>query len=158
MNRNFVLRVMPTFLGLACSGCASIINSTSAPVAITSTPADAHFVIKNEDGREVHSGETPESVTLKKYNGYFDGADYTVTFTKPGYDPVTAQVNTTTSAAYALGNLVFGGLLGYLVVDPLSGAMWEFNPEELNVSLEPAGSSKAETNEPAVSDGSVEAY
>jgi hypothetical protein len=35
-----------------------------------------------------------------------------------------------------LGNIVFGGLVGLLVVDPLTGAMWKLDPT-MNADLTP---------------------
>jgi hypothetical protein len=45
---------------------------------------------------------------------------------------------------YVAGNLFLGGLIGWLVIDPASGAMWKIDPEYVNVSLE---NSIALTNE-----------
>jgi hypothetical protein len=34
-----------------------------------------------------------------------------------------------------VGNIVFGGLIGWLIVDPLTGAMWTLNTEHVNSFL-----------------------
>jgi len=36
-------------------------------------------------------------------------------------------------AWYLAGNIVFGGIAGWLIVDPLTGAMWRLSPKEVNV-------------------------
>lgn len=43
------------------------------------------------------------------------------------------------TAWYIGGNLLFGGLIGWLIVDPASGAMWHFDPEQVSVLLNPKG-------------------
>jgi hypothetical protein len=34
-----------------------------------------------------------------------------------------------------VGNIVFGGLIGWLIVDPLTGAMWALDAEHVNGTL-----------------------
>lgn len=57
-------------------------------------------------------------------------------FSKPGYAKHSAQIHRGLNGWYLFGNLFFGGLLGYLVVDPLTGAMWTLD-EEVEASLLP---------------------
>ncbi len=33
------------------------------------------------------------------------------------------------------GNILFGGLIGWLIVDPATGAMWTLVPKEINTEL-----------------------
>lgn len=118
---------------LICSGCASIVSKTDYPVSIHSTPEQAAFVIKNKKGREVHRGLTPASITMKASAGFFQGESYTVVFAKEGYEEVVATLNATLDGWY-VGNIIFGGLIGILIVDPATGAMWKL-PDDLSVSL-----------------------
>ncbi|MFI3218637.1 MAG: hypothetical protein QX189_05890 [Methylococcales bacterium] len=115
------------------SGCASIISGSSSPVRIASTPEQADFTITNEDGIKVHSGITPSTVTLKSGAGYFDGASYSIDYSKDGYNPQTATLDSGVNGWY-FGNLLFGGFLGLLVIDPATGAMFDL-PDDLSVSL-----------------------
>jgi hypothetical protein len=34
-----------------------------------------------------------------------------------------------------VGNVIFGGLVGFLIVDPLTGAMWVLEPKDVKESL-----------------------
>jgi len=124
-------------IALALSGCASIVSSTYEPVRITSKPSGAEYMIRNAKGQIIQTGKTPASIILKKSDGFFDGADYFVTYTKAGYQPGAAGINTKVSLWYALGNLTFGGPLGYLFVDPITGAMWTFGEEACDITLLP---------------------
>ncbi len=109
---------------LALSGCASIVSDSQYAVHVTSNPSQAEFTIKNEMGHVIHSGRTPMTVTLKSGDGYFSGANYQIAFSKSGYGNQVVSLNSQLDGWY-WGNLLLGGLLGMLVVDPISGAMYK---------------------------------
>ncbi|MBU2704781.1 hypothetical protein KCM76_02240 [Zooshikella marina] len=115
------------------SGCASIVSEDVYPVAINSTPTASKFVIRNEAGQTIHQGSTPETVTLNAGNGYFSGADYTITFSREGYNDLTVNLESSVDGWY-WGNILFGGLIGMLIVDPATGAMYKL-PTEVNSDL-----------------------
>lgn len=123
-------------LGIAVlSGCASIIKGSSQDISIRSTPTDASVRVVDEGGDQIFSGRTPASVTLTKKKGYFSGKTYTVTIEQAGYDPVEVAVKPRASGWYVGGNIVFGGLIGWFIVDPLTGAMWTYEPEAIDQTL-----------------------
>lgn len=121
------------------TGCASIVSKSEYPVTISSKPEGADITIVNRAKETVFSGKTPSKVTLKAGAGFFKGENYTVTFKKEGYAPHTAQIERGVDGWYILGNLVFGGPIGWLIVDPATGAMWTLN--NLHVDLSPGLSS-----------------
>ncbi|NOT54409.1 MAG: hypothetical protein HOP18_07380 [Deltaproteobacteria bacterium] len=123
-------------LSMVVWGCASIVGKSAYPVAITSQPDQADISITDESGKTIFTGKTPTTVTLNTKAGYFSGKDYTVTFTKPGYAKHTAHIRRGVSGWYIAGNLVFGGLIGWLIVDPLTGAMWTLD-EQTTATLSP---------------------
>jgi hypothetical protein len=82
----------------------------------------------------VHRGKTPATVTLKTGEGYFKGKEYTVLIRKEGYEEQSVVIRKELNGWY-LGNILFGGLIGLLVVDPLTGAMWTLTPQDINVNL-----------------------
>jgi len=106
------------------SGCASIVGKQNYPVTITSTPDGADIVVKDSKGNTVHKAVTPTTVTLKSSNGYFSSEDYIVTFTKAGCAERIVKIRSSASGWYIFGNLFFGGIIGWLIVDPCTGAMW----------------------------------
>ncbi|SUT93053.1 Uncharacterised protein [[Actinobacillus] rossii] len=122
--------------GLA-TGCATIVSKSDYPVSITSTPSQVPFEIKNRAGEIVTRGTTPQSVILKAGAGYFKGEKYQVTFRPTGKNrqPQTFVLDTTLDGWYLGGNLIFGGLIGYLIVDPMTGAMYKL-PEKFAVNLD----------------------
>lgn len=111
---------------ISLSGCASIVSKSQYNVAVSSMPEGAAFVIKDKSGVKVHRGVTPQTVTLSSGAGYFRGATYTVDFTKEGHRPAAETLDSSLNGWY-WGNIVFGGLIGMLVVDPATGAMWKLN-------------------------------
>lgn len=132
---SIVIATAVSLLGLFGSGCASIVHGGARNVTINSQPAGAHVVITNtRTGSAVHSGTTPMTVSLSPKGGYFRGQAYTVSFKLDGYQPAEVQIKPTMSAWY-LGNVIFGGLIGLIVVDPLTGAMWNLSPDKIEQPL-----------------------
>lgn len=118
------------------SGCASIVGDKDQAIAFNSSPSQAEILITDETSKKVFVGETPTTVTLQKADGtYFGGKTYTVHISKDGYDSRTLMINSTPNGWYVAGNLLFGGLIGWLVVDPLTGAMYNLSPSEIDASL-----------------------
>ena len=122
-----------------CSGCASIICGSEKTINVTSSPIEAQFAISNAKGNVVAKGLTPTNVTLKRGSGWFKAGDYTIKLSKVGYkDTVVPIAQGIEGGWYGLGNIVFGGLIGWVIVDPLTGAM--YNIKDVNVSLLPVES------------------
>ncbi len=125
-----------TALTLMLQGCATIVGDASQTMPITSTPSEAHISIKDEKGLEVFSGQTPTTVTLQKSDGsYFGGKHYTVEIEKDGYRSQTITVDARVNGWYIGGNLIFGGLIGWLIVDPLTGKMYKLSSESITATL-----------------------
>ena len=109
------------------SGCASIVSKSRYPVNINSNPTGASVTIKNKWGHDLQRVTTPSVVMLDAGDGFFSRARYQIQFEKEGYQPMTAFLSADLSGWY-WGNLIFGGLLGMLIVDPATGAMWKLDP------------------------------
>jgi len=120
---------------LTMTGCASIISGSTQTLTFKSVPEDSNITITNKTGEKVHTGVSPLTVTLKRGNGFFKSASYDVTFKKAGYQTKTVHVSGTVNGWY-IGNILFGGLIGLLIVDPASGAMYTLNPDDVNAILD----------------------
>ncbi|KOP57043.1 MULTISPECIES: hypothetical protein [Pseudomonas syringae group] len=127
------MKISVILAAAAVTGCASIVSDSKYPVSITSSPSGAAYEIVNQSGVSVYSGVTPDQVTLRAGAGYFDGELYKVTFRKDGYASNMQTLNSGIDGWY-WGNIVFGGLIGMLIVDPLTGAMYTL-PERLDSRL-----------------------
>ncbi|MBA1187702.1 hypothetical protein G7Z99_01410 [Pseudomonas entomophila] len=118
---------------IGVQGCASIVGESRYPVAVSSAPPGATFEITDKNGTVVHTGQTPSTVTLKSGKGYFTGQTYTLRFSKDGYPDRTLELDSSLSGWY-WGNLLIGGVIGMLIVDPLTGAMYTL-PEHASVDM-----------------------
>lgn len=119
---------------LLSSGCASIVSHTRWPLAVSSVPVGATISISSRDGKEVYSGTTPAAVVLRSGASFFKRETYTLKFTKPGFDTKTTTLTPSVNGWY-FGNLVFGGLIGMLIIDPATGAMYRIDEKEVQVAL-----------------------
>lgn len=118
------------------TGCASIVGEKEQTVTINSSPSNANVLITDERSMEVHSGTTPTTVQLRKSDGsYFGGKTYSVELRKEGYASRTMTINSSPNGWYIGGNFIFGGLIGWLIVDPLTGSMYNLTPGTINTSL-----------------------
>lgn len=125
-----------SLLGGLLLGCATMVGSPTQTLPISSTPSKAEVLITDERGNQVFSGQTPTSVTLQKSDGsYFGGKSFQVRISKDGYQSQTIPVETTPSGWYVGGNLIFGGLIGWFIVDPLNGQMYNLSPEVISATL-----------------------
>lgn len=122
-------------LSVSLTGCASIMGKNQYPVNISSSPEAASYTITNRAGQTIQQGMTPETITLKSSAGYFKGERYLLTFNKPGHEQQQFTLDSGISGWYA-GNILFGGPLGLLIIDPATGSMFTL-PEAASVNLKP---------------------
>ncbi len=116
------------------SGCSSIVSKSDYAVAISSNPGGSSFVITNRAGQKVESGVTPSTVTLRSSSGYFKGEAYTIVLNKEGFTEKTYTITSSVDGWY-FGNILLGGLIGMLIVDPATGAMYNL-PDRVDISLD----------------------
>ena len=136
MKKLFLILTLGLFVGLL-SSCATVMreNSQSIPIKVNVDKVDIKLVDKN--GQTVFEGQTPTTVNLKtSLNGYFNPQKYTVIASKDGYKTHTSVLDWHVSGWYYVGNLVFGGILGYLIIDPITGDMYYLD-EEVNLNMTP---------------------
>lgn len=138
MNTKFKIKTASIVLSssILFTSCASIVSKSSYPISINSAPSEAQIVIKDKKGIEIFSGQTPATLKLKSGSGFFGKARYQVTFNKSGYQTKTVPIEFKLNGWY-FGNLLFGGVLGMLIIDPATGAMYKIETEFLNETLLP---------------------
>ncbi len=115
-------------------GCATIINGTTQPIAITSTPNGAKVAVDGQDTTYT----TPANVELAR------GRDHLLTFSKPGYQEQTFTIKHSMSGVVA-GNILAGGLIGW-GVDAADGAQDKLTPETVQITLDPKPADLAQSN------------
>jgi hypothetical protein len=119
-------------VSLLFTSCATIVSSRQIPTKIDSTPSKLAYKVKDGDGVVVSEGFTPSTTTLNRSPGYFRAGTYTVEISKNGKlvgkETISAGIN-----GWYFGNILLGGVIGMVIVDPLSGAMYRM-PESVTVS------------------------
>ncbi len=119
---------------LVFSGCATVVSKTAYPVYIHTDPAKANVTITDKKGKVVFKGVSPASLKLKSGAGYFSKAEYQVNISSPGFKEMTVPIHFKINAWY-FGNILIGGLLGMLIIDPATGAMWKIKDPVVDETL-----------------------
>jgi hypothetical protein len=123
--------------GFITGGCASIVHGGNRSISIDSKPSGAKASIVKTGGATVTVQTTPCTVSLDPKRGYFKGQNYTLKLELPGYKTTEVQLRPTLSGWY-FGNILFGGLIGMVAVDPVTGSMWNIEPADIQQSLSSA--------------------
>jgi TonB family protein len=106
-------------LGVAVSGCATIVEGTTQAVSVTTTPEQgAQCTLVNSQGTWYLT--TPGSTTVHKTK-----TDLKVTCNKEGYG-LGQTVATARFGATTAGNVIAGGLVG-IGIDAASGANYHYD-------------------------------
>nr|MBL8412732.1 hypothetical protein [Dechloromonas sp.] len=123
------------------AGCASIFSGTTQDVALRTTPG-AKFSVTNSYGTPVSDGiagaDGAAEMNLVRSVGYFSPHAYKVKLSKAGYKPQTVAIDPGINGWY-FGNILLGGFIGMVIVDPLTGAMFRLVPSASEAMLEPTG-------------------
>lgn len=138
-NRKLTMKRVITAL-LAASilpGCASIFSGTTQEVSIRTTPG-ARYTITNSYGSQVASGTGEGSANLVRGVSYFSPHAYKLRVSKEGYQARSLDIEPGMNPWY-FANLLIGGVVGMLIVDPLTGAMFKLHPSAIDIPLEPTG-------------------
>lgn len=118
------------------TGCASILGG-SGPQAIpvNSNPAEAKLEVTDLiTGVPVLTATTPYTMTLKRSAGFFKKSRYKVKVSKEGFLPQERVLVPRISGWY-VGNILFGGIVGLVLVDPATGAMYTFDDKPMSYLL-----------------------
>jgi hypothetical protein len=122
---------------LFAGGCASIVHNGNRAITINSDPPGATASVRKTGGDitdVVAVEKTPCTVSLDPKKSYFKGQSYTLRLELAGYQPTEVELKPSMSGWY-WGNLLLGGLIGMLAVDPATGAMWNIEPEKIERKL-----------------------
>ncbi|TRX16225.1 PEGA domain-containing protein [Flavobacterium franklandianum] len=107
---------------LLLSSCATIISGSKQNVKFASNPSSATIFID-----EVEVGKTPFELKLAR------NSEHDVQVKLDGYQTYQTSLTKKFNAWY-LGNILIGGIIG-LIVDPITGAIYNLSPNEINAKL-----------------------
>lgn len=109
------------------TGCSTMMNDRLTDVDVTSATPGASYTVTNRAGALVHTGTTPERITLDATAGWFKGETYQVAY--QGGPVVT--LDSRVCNWYWAGAVV--SLVSSLVVDPWTGDMFTLPPAVTDV-------------------------
>ena len=115
-------------------GCATIFGGSNWPISVRTNPDGAKVEIRNKKGLEVYSGTSPATLRLKSGAGYFSKESYTISLSNAGYEPKTINLECKINGWY-FGNILIGGVLGMLIIDPATGAMYKLDTKNIKENL-----------------------
>ncbi|MGR5309558.1 hypothetical protein ACPV34_06780 [Photobacterium damselae] len=133
--------VLATVSCLLLSGCGSIINGSTQNMSVKTTPENATISLLSSNGTLIAKSKGSLFYNLKRSDGFFNGADYNLKIDAAGYNTQVIPLVSSASGWYIAGNIVLGGFVGWLIVDPATGGMWTLEAkngqdiENLNVVL-----------------------
>lgn len=122
MKNKVSIAMIPIFMAMVLSSCATIMHGTTQTIGISSYPSDAGVWVDDD-----FKGTTPVKVCLKRKSNHL------VRIELEGYQPYE-MILTKQVSAWVAGNLVFGGLPG-LVIDALSGGIYRLTPEQVQAEM-----------------------
>jgi len=134
-----ISRLVVVLVAVYASGCASIVSKNKYPVAINTEPPAAKIEVRDQHGVVKFAGVSPATAVLHAGDGYFSRAYYTVTASKEGYASASMPIQNSIDGWY-WANILFGGLIGLLIVDPATGAMFEIDTPHVTMNLAAASS------------------
>ena len=124
MKKNCMILMIGLSL-ILLSACATVMRENNQNVPIKSNIENVDIKVLNKSGEVIFKGQTPTTINLKtSSSGYFNPEKYTIIASKDGYETEQTIVDWHVSGWYYAGNLFIGGLIGYLIVDPLTGDMY----------------------------------
>jgi len=135
MSRLFVLSLLVSLLTL--QSCATSRSTNTYTIHLQSEPAGASMVVSDRTHQIIHTTQSPDSIVVKSGAGYFKRSKYTVTANTPGYLPSTEKIEFEVDKKYYLNFFTsFFMPVAFLIIDPITGAMWQPKEEQLFLKLE----------------------
>ena len=112
-----------TLSALLLTGCGSIINGTTQNMTVKATPSSADIKLLSSNGSIIAQSKGSLFYNLERSDGFFDGANYNLEVSSAGYENQIIPLTSSASGWYIGGNILLGGLIGWLIVDPATGGM-----------------------------------
>lgn len=118
-----------------------MIDGTKQKIAVNSTPSGAKVTITDETGKTVVETNTPAVVRLKRSRSFFTPAEYAVRLESAGHPAAHVDLEPGVNW-WIIGSGALAGIMG-LMIDAGTGAMYKFEPTEINAQLAPTNAPTA---------------
>jgi hypothetical protein len=117
------------------SGCATILSHGDKTIPIISDPEGANIEVRDKRmDKTISKNKAPCQITFERGDGWFLKKYYNLNVTKEGYISETMEVTPTFNPLY-ICNLILGGAIGMLFVDSLTGDMWQYYVDKIDIKL-----------------------
>lgn len=136
MCSRYILFIVGLSVVINCASCATIFSGSTSLVTVHSEPSKALITVTDAKDKVVYSGRTPANFRLNSGGGYFRKASYNVKFQLEGFEEKIVPIQSTINGWY-FGNILIGGVIGMLIIDPATGAMWKIKDDFVDEKLEP---------------------
>lgn len=124
------------FLCILFSGCATMRSESVYSLPISTTPVNAEIRVIDKKGKEIISTHSPDTLVLKSSSGYFKRAAYLIEVSHSGYETKKDTIHFVTDKKYYQNFFTsFFMPIGFLLIDPVSGAMWKPEKQEMEIIL-----------------------
>lgn len=136
MNNSRIIILM--FLGILFSGCATMRSESVYSLPVSTTPVNAEIKVIDRKGKEIISTQSPNTLVLKSSSGYFKRAEYLIEVSHSGYETKKDTLHFVLDEKYYKNFFTsFFMPIGILLIDPISGAMWEPEKQKIVIILNP---------------------
>jgi hypothetical protein len=106
-------------------------------IPIRTIPEKTNVRVTDRKGEEIIMTQSPDTLVLKADNGYFKRAEYLIEVSHDDYQPQKDTLCFVLDGKYFENFLLsFFMPVGFLIVDPISGAMWKPTVEKIIIKLE----------------------
>ena len=128
--KHYIIKFLSLIVvGLFFSGCATIISGSRQNIDVVSSPDTATVAIFDERNNKIFESTTPVTARIQRGSNFFSGSNYRLEITKEGHEKQTTLITSHLNTGLYLGNILLGGWIGMLILDPATGAMWKLSPD-----------------------------
>lgn len=105
-------------------------------IPVNTIPINAKISVLDREGKMIISTQSPDTLVLKASSGYFKRAEYLIEVSHNGYETKKETLYFIMDRKY-LQNvfLSFFMPIGFLLIDPVSGAMWMPEKQKIEIIL-----------------------
>ena len=121
--KKIISLILVFLMQLMLNSCATVFNTSSQEVEITTTPQHAKIVV---DGKKY--GLTPQTINLER------GSNHVIKIDLDGFESYETQITRKTST-WVWCNVLNGFIPGF-IFDYLSGSMYSLYPDNFNIELQ----------------------
>lgn len=121
---------------LSFNSCATIASDWNSALRVDSNVEGAKVEVFDHGGASIYEGVTPCSLLVDHGRAFFLPAEYRVVVSCAGAEPQETTVTTSIDEWYLANALVPGGIVGSLLVDPWTGAMYELDTQDVRLRLQ----------------------